>query len=222
MFATLTCVPIREAAPPWSEVADLVIRAREGDREALGELVERFEKTVHALSLRRLGNAAEAAELTQEVFLHMVRRIHQLREPERFAGWLRQMTVRMAINRATRRPQAAALETEVLETLGETRAEPSEELARRERIERVRDALDRLKPLDRDVLQAFYLREMSLVEIAETFDVPVGTVKRRLHVARHRLREALDGDLDLFDDDRDRDRETRAETDAELLAGCPA
>ncbi len=54
-------------------------------------------------ALRRLGNPSEAMELTQEVFLHVLRRIHQLREPERFAGWLRQVAVRMAINRATRR-----------------------------------------------------------------------------------------------------------------------
>ena len=88
----------------WTEVAGLVQRAQEGDREAFGLLVEQFQPTVYAIALRRLGNASEAAELTQEVFLHVLRRIHQLREPERFAGWLRQVAVRMAINRATRRP----------------------------------------------------------------------------------------------------------------------
>ena len=99
----------------WTEVAELVQRAQEGDREAFGRLVEQFQPTVHAIALRRLGNASEAVELTQEVFLHVLRRIHQLREPERFAGWLRQVAVRMAINRATRRVAPSTVETGVLE-----------------------------------------------------------------------------------------------------------
>ena len=55
-----------------SEVADLVRRAQVGDREAFGLLVEQFQRTVHAIGLRRLGNPSEAVELTQEVFLHVV------------------------------------------------------------------------------------------------------------------------------------------------------
>ena len=98
-------MPAREAG--WSTLACLVERAQGGDREAFGELVEQFQRTVHAICLRRLGNPSEAVELTQEVFLHVMRRIDQLREPERFAGWLRQVAVRMAINRATRRVAAA-------------------------------------------------------------------------------------------------------------------
>ena len=53
-----------------SEVLQLVLRAREGDRAAFGELVERFQPTVYAISLARLRNPAEAQELAQEVFLH--------------------------------------------------------------------------------------------------------------------------------------------------------
>src|SRR5581483_7862465 len=87
----------------WAELAAMVVRAQRGDREAFGELVQQFQPTVYAIALRRLANASDALELTQEVFLHVLRRIGQLREPERFAGWLRQVAVRMAINRATRR-----------------------------------------------------------------------------------------------------------------------
>ena len=93
----------------------MVGRAQRGDREAFGELVEQFQPTVYAIALRRLGNPSDALELTQEVFLHVLRRIDQLREPERFAGWLRQVAVRMAINRATRRVAPPSVETGVLE-----------------------------------------------------------------------------------------------------------
>jgi len=180
-------------SPSWTEVAELVLRAQEGDREAFGLLVEQFQPTVYAIALRRLGNASEAVELTQDVFLHILRRIHQLREPERFAGWLRQVAVRMAINRATRRVAPATVDTGVLEGAYERAHQPVDELITRERAERLWAALRRLKTLDRESLVAFYMRGLSLVEIAGELDVPLGTIKRRLHTARKRLRQELDG-----------------------------
>src|SRR5919107_4618593 len=59
----------------WTDVADLVRRAQRGDRDAFGRLVEQFQRTVHAICLRRPSNPSEALELTQEVFLHLMRRI---------------------------------------------------------------------------------------------------------------------------------------------------
>jgi RNA polymerase sigma-70 factor, ECF subfamily len=179
----------------WSEVAELVRRAQGGDREAFGTLVEQFQRTVHAICLRRLGNPSEAAEMTQEVFLHVLRRIDQLREPERFAGWLRQVTVRMAINRATRRLAPSSVETVVLEGACELRDDPLAELISRERAQRLWEAIARLKSLDREALLAFYIQGNSLVEIAEQLDVPIGTVKRRLHTARKRLKAELEASV---------------------------
>jgi hypothetical protein len=93
VIATLCEVSV-EGESKWSELADLVVRAQQGDRAAFGELVEQFERTVHAICLRRLGNPSEALELTQEVFLHVMKRLDQLREPERFVGWLKRIAVR--------------------------------------------------------------------------------------------------------------------------------
>jgi RNA polymerase sigma-70 factor (ECF subfamily) len=187
----MTEIPETEATS-WSEVAILVRQAQEGDRAAFGQLIEQFQRTVHAICLRRLGNPSEAVELTQEVFLHVMRRIGQLREPERFAGWLRQVTVRMAINRATRRVAPSSVETGVLEGACITRDEPLAELITRERAQRLWEALGRLKALDREALLAFYIQGQSLVEIARRLDVPIGTVKRRLHTARKRLKADLE------------------------------
>src|SRR3954470_7015780 len=128
VLATLRNSPVEREPTNWSEVAVLVRRAQAGDREAFGALVEQFQRTVHAICLRRLGNPSEAVELTQEVFLHVMRRIDQLREPERFAGWLRQGAARMAINRATRRVQPPSVDSEILEAAGEHRQAPLDEL----------------------------------------------------------------------------------------------
>src|ERR1700758_1099093 len=87
----------------WDEIKILVERAQAGDREAYGQLIERFQPTVYAVALARLRNPTEAQELAQEVFLHGMKKLPQLRDVQCFAGWLRQINGRMAINRLTRR-----------------------------------------------------------------------------------------------------------------------
>jgi RNA polymerase sigma-70 factor (ECF subfamily) len=176
----------------WEELASLVVSSQEGDREAFGRLIEQFQPTVYAIALRRLGDLTEALELTQDVFLHVLQTIGQLREPERFAGWIRQVAVRMAINRATRRWFPATVENELLEGARRPEIQPLDRIIDEERAERVKDALERLKRRDRESLVAFYIKGMSLMEIGTQFQIPVGTVKQRLHTARHRLRLELE------------------------------
>lgn len=168
-------------------VAELVCAAQQGDREAFGELFERYHRHVLATALRRLGDYSEAQELCQEVFVQALQKIDQLRVPEAFGGWLRSITHRMAINRAVRRAPVTATDPEVLTA---TCIEPATPLAAalvRERNDELAAGLKRLQPMDRDTLVSFYVRGHSLAEMAEEFDAPVGTIKRRLHVARKRL-----------------------------------
>ena len=178
----------------WNEITSLVLRARDGDRSAYGELVERFQPTVYALALARLRNPGEAQELTQEVFIHGMTKLGQLRDAHCFAGWLRQITVRMAINRLTRRGPLQGAEPEVLQNAAAADDTPLEELVRAEARAELQRGLERLKEIDRDTLVAFYIRGRSLKQMSREFETPVGTIKRRLHVARNRLRERLEGE----------------------------
>lgn len=173
------------------ELVDLVLRAQNDDREAFGQLVSEYQDAVFAIVLRRLRNRSEAAEVTQEVFLRAMRKISQLREPERFAGWLKRIAVRLSINRATRRPHEAIQSPECFGGYVANREAPWEPMLRREDAGHVRAGLDRLRSLDRDTLVAFYFEGQSLKEMSDRFSSPVGTIKRRLHTARHRLKEAL-------------------------------
>jgi RNA polymerase sigma-70 factor (ECF subfamily) len=176
----------------WDEVKILVERAQAGDRAAYGALVERFQPTVYAVALARLRNATEAQELTQEVFLHGMQKLGQLRDAQCFAGWLRQITVRMAINRLTRGLPLHKVESEILdntESAGET---PLEELVKAEQARQLYRGLELLKPVDRATLVAFYIRGRTLKQMAREFETPVGTIKRRLHVARNRLKKVLE------------------------------
>jgi RNA polymerase sigma-70 factor (ECF subfamily) len=179
-----------------NEILPLVERARDGDRSAYGELVRRFEPVVYAVALARLRNAAEAQELAQEVFIHAMTKLDQLREAPCFAGWLRQITVRMAINRLTRRGPFQGTDPEVLQNAAAVHQSPLEEMVREESRAELRDGLERLKPMDRETLEAFYLKGQSIEQMSRLFETPVGTIKRRLHVARNRLREQLERSQD--------------------------
>src|SRR5438876_11229570 len=175
----------------WNEITRIVERARAGDRSAYGELVERFQPTVYAIALARLRNPAEAQELVQEVFVHAMTKLSQLRDAHCFAGWLRQIAERMAINRLTRRGPVRSAEPAVLENVQASAVSPLDELVRMEQKAQLWAGLDRLKPVDRATLVAFYIHGRSLKQMSREFETPIGTIKRRLHVARNRLRERL-------------------------------
>jgi RNA polymerase sigma-70 factor (ECF subfamily) len=174
------------------DIKTLVEQAQAGDRTAYGALIERFQPTVYAIALARLRNATEAQELAQEVFLHGMKKLPQLRDPQCFAGWLRQITVRMAINRLTRHGPVQKAEPELLENAAATGATPLEALVKAEQAAELYRGLERLKPIDRATLMAFYIRGRSLKQMSREFETPIGTIKRRLHVARLRLKKALE------------------------------
>ncbi len=181
----------QEATVEPSE-SSLVVAAQHGDREAFGQLAERYERAVFATALRRLGNYAEAQEVCQEVLVRAMQKISQLRDPEAFGAWLQAVTNRMAINRAVRKRSVTTSDPEILASACVESETPLSAALTRERASQVHAGLGRLRTLDRDTLVAFYVDGQSLVEMSEEFSSPVGTIKRRLHVARKRLAKELE------------------------------
>jgi RNA polymerase sigma-70 factor, ECF subfamily len=173
-------------------VAQLVGSAQLGDRDAQHALYERYHGSAIALAYRKLGNWDEAEELVQDVFIHAFERLGQLRVPEAFGGWLRQIVRRTAINAIMRRRSVVNLDAEAMDTASFSAATPLDEVLDNECREQVRSGLDRLGEIDRQTLEAFYLSGRSLIEMAEDFSAPIGTIKRRLHVARKRLAREME------------------------------
>ncbi len=176
-----------------ASVTQLVQAAQAGRREAFGELFQRFERHVFSVALRRLRDYDEAQELCQDVFIQAMQKINQLREPEAFVSWVRSIAHRMAINRIVRRPPTAALTPEALDSACVEDETPLTMALAGERRAQLRAGLSRLRDLDRKTLEAFYVQGQSLVEMSDQFDAPLGTIKRRLHVARKRLAKQMDG-----------------------------
>ena len=171
---------------------DLVVAAQHGDTAAFGELTTRFERMVYVVCCQRLRDHDEALEVSQEVLIKAFEKLHQLHEPAAFAGWLRSIAVRQSINRCTRRPPSIAVEPDTIDRPDFRHVAPVDAILARERTDQLHEGLDRLAALDRSTLVAFYLNGRSLREMSDDFSAPVGTIKRRLHVARKRLAKEMD------------------------------
>jgi RNA polymerase sigma-70 factor (ECF subfamily) len=185
-------VPIAERLEHGESTID---RARAGDRAAYGELVRRYRPAIYGVLLAWLRDPAEADDVAQDVFLHSMRKIGQLRDTRCFAAWLRQIALRLALNRVNRRRPICRLNATRQALLSGNGEGPLDEIVRAEEQDKVHEGLSHLKPLDRAMLEAFYLRSRSLREMSEVFHVPLGTIKRRLHTARKRLKELLEPEM---------------------------
>lgn len=177
-------------------IASLVIRVQDGDRQAYGVLYEHFQPWVYAMALARLRDVHEAQDLTQDVLVHAFAKLHQLRQPAAFPGWLRQIMARMVVNRVARSDGEASVGAEALATHEACMPSPSEAFLSREQSGWVRQGIERLHAMDRATLVAFYYEEQSLETMSREASVPLGTIKRRLHVARKRLHQALTAALE--------------------------
>lgn len=168
----------------------LAIRCKRGEPDALAELVRTFERRLFFYVRRMLAEEEEAWQVLQDVWLAVLSRIDQLREPGRLPQWL------YAITRNTLMSHLRGRYAE-RERLGPEAEEPVDEddpLARYADAERVYAGLARLPLVDREVLTLCFLEDLSIAEIAEILAIPPGTVKSRLFKARRALRAALEGE----------------------------
>jgi RNA polymerase sigma-70 factor, ECF subfamily len=163
-----------------------VLRAKAGDTLAFTWLMTRHERPLLYYLRRFVGRPEDALDVHQEVWLAVYHGLPALRTPQAFRGWL----YRLAHDKAVRFVQTEVREArncEALEVPAEEGPEPPEEDP-----ERVHRALGLLSPPQREVLTLYYLRDLTLEELAVACDLAVGTVKSRLHYARLALRRHLE------------------------------
>jgi RNA polymerase sigma-70 factor (ECF subfamily) len=168
----------------------LVQAAQHGDQHAFGRLLERHRRMVYGTALGVLRNDADAEDVCQEVFMQAMRKIDSLHKPSHFSGWLKRIAHNMAINKKRSKKRESRWTNDFSCIFGKQAAPDTNVLASEEQS-RVRQAIARLKKLDREILVAFYFDGHTLPEIGRRVERPIGTIKRRLHVARKRLAQDL-------------------------------
>lgn len=172
---------------------DLIQRVLDGDQDAFTALVNKYQKSVHALVWRKIGDFHTAEELTQDVFLKAYKRLSTLKRPEQFPGWLYVIATRHCFSwlRKKQVPTRSldAMSTDELEEACYTQYEMDrgETVAIEQRRELVKRLLKKLPESERTVVTLFYLAEMSGEEISQFLGVSPNTVRSRLHRARQRL-----------------------------------
>ncbi len=171
--------------------AELVRRAQAGHRSAFDDLFRRFYRTAMAIARSWVGDEADAEDVCQDAFFRAYRNLSQLHDEAAFAGWFKVIVTRVAINHARRSRPLSGGELAIEELLASRDGSGEIQALRAELQGEVRAGLSRLKELDRETIVAFHFTGLSVEEMAATFDAPVGTIKRRLHVARLRLAEQM-------------------------------
>jgi RNA polymerase sigma factor (sigma-70 family) len=169
-----------------AEAAALVELARGGDREAFGALVQRFQNLAVATAWARLGDPERARDAAQDAFIDAFLHLGQLREAAAFPGWLRRIVAKHCDRQTRRRsfpadaanaePPAADPDAGAALAAGETRAW-------------LRRAIEALPEPERLAVALHYLGGESQESVACFLELPLSTVKKRLHTARARLRE---------------------------------
>ncbi len=165
----------------------LVTDCQLGDRRALDTLVRQYQRPVYNAAYRMLGNADDAADVTQATFLKALESIHSFDKKFRFFSWI----YRIALNESIDRLKASRR----FEPFDDTRAadgdRPQDELSRAQSADQVQRALMQLNADLRSVLVLRYFSELSYAQIGEVLDLPGKTVKSRLFSARQQLKARL-------------------------------
>ena len=185
----------------------LIRKILSGNDEAFNILVQKYQKSVHTLVWRKIGDFHYAEEITQDIFLQAYEKLSTLKDPSQFAGWLYAIANRLCI--AWMRKQRPAMQPmddpsiKAIDNLTYERyvSEQRESEAIERRYEIVEELLGKLPESEREVMTLYYLGEMPTKEIGELLDVPVNTIVSRLHRARKRLQadqEILTMDLETY------------------------
>ena len=173
----------------------LIQRVLDGDDAAFSVLVGKYQRSVHALAWRKIGDFHIAEDITQEAFLKAYQRLSTLKEPQSFASWLYVITANQckAWLRKKRTwiqslEDTSSAELEKATYSGHIIAE-NEQMTEETQREVVKELLAKLQESDRTVITLYYLGGMTYEEISNFLGVSVGAIKSRLHRARQRLKK---------------------------------
>jgi RNA polymerase sigma-70 factor (ECF subfamily) len=183
-------------AEPTSE---LIQQAQRGDRAAVAELVSSQQRYVYSIAMTIMRNPSDAADLTQDSFIRLMRALPSYRAETKFTTWLYRLVVNLGLDelrRRSRRIEPLTLDDDAAPDPPDPSlsTDPLYRATTAEESERVRKALQELPVSQRLALTFYYFEDMPYEEIARAMDVPLNTVKSHIHRAKTKLAVLLRDD----------------------------
>ena len=171
---------------------ELIVQLCQGSLEALGLLYDRYQRMVYRTALAITGDPDAAADLLQDVFLRLHRFVRRI-DPERpLEPWLYRVTTNLAYTWVKRHNRWTKSLEDIAEWLLSGRKNPPlSQVELNDTWAQVQQALSSLPLPQRVVVVLYYINDLSLQEISDILEIPVGTVKSRLHYGRQALKENL-------------------------------
>ncbi|MEH3055145.1 MAG: sigma-70 family RNA polymerase sigma factor [Patulibacter minatonensis] len=184
-----------EAATPATAPDEryLLRAARRGDLEAFGTLMRHYETTMYRVALRMLGTPADAEDAVQEAMVRAWRSLRRYRGDAALSTWLYRITTNCCLTLIERRRPTTPLDDEHHHDHHPERLDPADRLEQRESMRQLLQAIDGLPPEQRAVVVLRDLEGLSYDEVADVLEVSLAAVKGRLHRARLRLADELEG-----------------------------
>jgi RNA polymerase sigma-70 factor, ECF subfamily len=191
----------------WSggkKIMDAIVNKRikqviKGDQSAFAEIVEIYKDKVFQICFRMLGNRHEAEDISQEAFIRAYVNIETFNQNRKFSTWLYRIATNLCIDRIRKKKPDYYLDAEVSGAEGLTMYSqvaadvqlPEDKVEEMELQESIQFEISKLPDKYRSVIVLKYIEELSLQEISEILDLPLGTVKTRIHRGREALRKQL-------------------------------
>jgi RNA polymerase sigma-70 factor (ECF subfamily) len=169
----------------------LIDQSMHGDHAAFAQLMERYAGAVFNLAYRMLGDAQEAEDASQEIFLRAYTNLPRFDQARKFSTWLLSIGSNYCIDRLRRRRFAWLTLDDTALSVPSTSRGPERSAIEREERAAVQRALQQLAPAYREIAVLRYWHDLSYEEIIQATGLPESTIKTRLHRARRMLAEAL-------------------------------
>lgn len=188
---------VSEAQQRGAEAAELVARAKAGDRAAFDELVRKYRPRVYSLALHLTGQASDADDITQDAFLKAYHKLPEFEGRSEFFTWIYRITLHRALNAKRdrkRRPTVPLDDPRLVAAVAvDSHGDPERAVQLRDRYRALLEAFDQLSSLLQTTVVLTTLQGLSYKEAAVVLETTEGTIAWRIHEARRKMRGYLDG-----------------------------
>ena len=174
----------------------LIERTLGGQKDAFGALVRKYQNRLYNGMVQMLRNETEAEDTVQEAFILALTKLNTFKGNSQFYTWLYRIAYNVAVSRMRRRKPTVSIENQEadlkLQIPDDDQPMPEASMVKAEQAEQLMTALNRMSDEHRHILVLREMDEMDYSAISEILDLPIGTVRSRLHRARLQLKEILE------------------------------